>query len=128
MAVRRFRFDYEERWPSRFEDEVFEGNCMQGNYSVSELRSAKELFEEGQHMHHCVATYTEAASTGAVSIWSLRLSRDTREVGRVTIRVALPTRDVVEARRFGNQRVQPHELEIIQGWAKRRGISMPNSL
>jgi hypothetical protein len=128
MAVRRFRFGYEECWPSRFEDRAFEGNGEHGEYSVRELRSAKELFEEGQHMHHCVATYTEAASRGEVSIWSLRLTRDTREVGRVTIRVALPSREVVEARRFANQKIQPHELELVQAWAKRRGVTMPQSL
>jgi hypothetical protein len=124
MAARRFRFRYDERWPSRFEDEPFEGRCEQGEYSVTELRSARELFEEGQRMHHCVATYTEPASAGVVSIWSLRLSRDAHEVGQVTLRVALSSREFVEARRFANRRIEPHELEIVQRWAKQSGLGV----
>ena len=120
-----FRFAYDERWPSRHETSDFEGTCEQGDYTLLELRSVRDLFEEGQHMHHCVATY---ASTGVASIWSLRLRHEGREVGRVTIRVALPGREVVEARRFANQKIQPYELQILQRWATKAGLTVSKGL
>jgi hypothetical protein len=95
---------------------------------VTELRSAKELFEEGQRMHHCVATYTASAGSGTVSIWSLRLKREQREIGRVTVRVAVASREIVEARRFANQKIEPHELRILQRWAAKSGLTLPHSL
>jgi hypothetical protein len=119
-----FPFAYDQRWPPCFESADFEGTCEQGAYTLTELRSAKELFEEGQHMHHCVATYTRLASTGGASIWSLRLQREGRQVGRVTIRVALPSREIVEARRFANQKIHPYELEILHRWAAKSGFTV----
>jgi hypothetical protein len=128
MASRTFRFAFDERWPSQLTHAELEGDSEHGKYVVTELRSAKELFEEGRHMHHCVATYTASAGSGTVSIWSLRLKREQREVGRVTIRVTLSSREIVEARRFANQKIQPHELRILQRWAAKSGLTLPQSL
>jgi hypothetical protein len=128
LAARTFRFAFDERWPSQLTDAELEGDCEHGAFVVTELRSAKELFEEGQRMHHCVATYTASAGSGTVSIWSLRLKREQREIGRVTIRVAVASREIVEARRFANQKIQPHEQRVLQRWAAKSGLTLPQSL
>jgi hypothetical protein len=120
--------DPNERWASRIGAPAFEGTWEQGEYVIAELRSFQELFEEGQRMHHCVASYAQAAARGHVSLWCLRLQHQGREVGRVTIRVTLPQRQIVEARRFANARIQPHELDILTRWAARSGLSVAPGL
>ena len=48
--------------------------------------------------------------------------------GRVTVRVAVDSRQVVEARRFANARIEAHELAILQRWAAQRGLSVASGL
>jgi hypothetical protein len=118
----------DERWASRIGPSPFEGRWEQGRYVVTELRSFADLYEEGRRMHHCVATYALAAARGTVSIWSLRLGAEEREVGRVTIRVTVHKREVVEARRFANARIEAHERAILERWAAQRGLSVAAGL
>lgn len=119
----KFGPQFEERWGSSLPDQSFSGSGEQGDYALSELRSPREVFEEGQVMHHCVFIYVQAARAGAMSLWSLRLSRAGREVGRVTLRVITKDRAVVEARRRCNESIAPHERELLQTWASSRGLS-----
>jgi hypothetical protein len=115
---------FDEHWPSRLPADSFEGASEHGNYVIRELRSFRELFEEGQLMQHCVFTYAAAARAGTASIWSLRFTRAGRELGRVTIRVTPGERALVEARRRCNQAIQPHERELLQSWASSQGLSV----
>jgi hypothetical protein len=116
--------DFDRRWASslpamRLEEGIEDAQC-----TILELRSFRELFEEGQAMRHCVFNYARAARAGTVSIWSIRMFRDGHETGRVTLRVAPTERAVVEARRRCNQIIEPHERELVRRWADRRGLSL----
>jgi PcfJ-like protein len=102
----------------------FAGSSEQGDYTIRELLSFRELFEEGQLMQHCVFTYAAAARAGSASIWSLRLTHAGREVSRVTVRVAPSERALVEARRRCNHAIQPNERELLQRWANSQGLSV----
>lgn len=115
---------FDERWDSRVPAPPFEGSSEHGDYTLSELRSLRELFEEGQRMQHCVFTYGAAARAGTASIWSLRLTHAGREISRVTVRIAPTERALVEARRRCNHAIQPHERELLQSWAKSQGLSL----
>lgn len=116
--------EFDQRWAPSLAETRFEGSFEHGDYALIELRSFRELFEEGQVMHHCVFSYAQAARSGTVSIWSLRVTRAGREVGRVTVRVAANERAVVEARRHCNQSIHPHERELLRSWASSHGLSL----
>jgi hypothetical protein len=115
---------FDEPWAASLPAAPFTGSSDGGEYALHELRSLREIFEEGQSMHHRVFTYAQAARAGTVSIWSLRLARAGREVGRVTLRVVASERAVVEARRRCNQAIFPQERELIRSWASRQGLSL----
>jgi hypothetical protein len=119
---------FEQRWAPSQLATGFEGSLEQGDYTLCELRSFRELFEEGQVMHHCVFSYASVAQAGTVSIWSLRITQARREVGRVTVRVVAGERAVVEARRRHNQGIQPHEREVLRSWASRHGLSLASGV
>lgn len=116
------RFD--ERWPSPLPLAPLEGSTEHGAFSIRELRSLRELFEEGQVMQHCVFTYGHAARSGAASIWSLRITQGGQEIDRVTVRIAASERAVVEARRHHNHDIRPEERELLRRWASRQGLSL----
>jgi hypothetical protein len=116
--------EFDQRWAASLPNAQLEGSCEHGDYTISELRSFRELFEEGQVMHHCVFTYAHAARAGTVSIWSLRITRGGHEAGRVTVRVTASERAVVEARRRCNYAIQPHERELLRRWADSHGLSL----
>jgi hypothetical protein len=89
----------------------------EGVWRVRELLSAAELVEEGVRMRHCVATYVERCMRGEASIWSLELVRNPRETQRVTLRVCVAERTVVEAKRFANAPIDAAERRMIEEWA-----------
>jgi PcfJ-like protein len=120
----QFGPQFYERWASRLPCVALEGRCEEGDYALTELRSFHELFEEGQLMHHCVFSYAHAARAGAVSIWSLRLTRAGREVSRVTVRVMTKERVLAEARRRFNAAIEPHERRLLHTWASRQGLEV----
>jgi hypothetical protein len=115
-------------WASRLRAEALSGDSERGDYALAELRSPRELFDEGRRMHHCVASYSRSCAAGAMSIWSLRFSQLGRESGRVTIRVATAERRVVEARRFANAKIDALELSVIESWASANGLSVVDGL
>lgn len=119
---------FDERWRASLPQTRASGSCEQGEFIINELRTYRELFEEGQAMRHCVFTYAAAARAGSISIWSLRITRAGVNVGRVTVRVAASERAVVEARGYCNQNIQPHERELLRSWALSQGLSLATSV
>ncbi|HYQ04412.1 MAG TPA: PcfJ domain-containing protein [Polyangiaceae bacterium] len=127
-AARRTGVAFAVAWTSRLRAESLLRPCEHGDFSLAELCSARELFDEGSRMHHCVASYTRSCADGAMSIWSLRFRQNGTESGRVTIRVAVSERRVVEARRFANARIDARDLRIITDWARANGLSVVDGL
>lgn len=115
---------FDQRWPSSSSTPSLSGSCEHGDYTMSELRSLRELFEEGQVMQHCVFTYAHAARNGTAAIWSLRLTRAGQEMGRVTVRVTPGDKAVVEARRRCNQGIHGYERELLRHWSASLGWSL----
>jgi len=120
----RYGAEFDQRWASASSGAPFSGSSEHGDYTMLELGSLRELFEEGQLMQHCVFTYAQAARTGAMSIWSLRISRSGQEIGRVTVRVVPAERALVEARRRCNLGIHAHERDLLRTWASARGLSL----
>lgn len=81
-------------------------------WSVLELTSGAELYEEGNAMRHCVAGYSNSCKEGKTAIFSLSTS------GRkqLTIEVSLPNRRVVQARGVCNRPATEKEMKIVGQW------------
>jgi hypothetical protein len=86
-------------------------------WTISELCSSQALWSEGQALQHCIRVYADACRHRRSSIWSLQV--ETRHGRRrvATIRVRLPARRIVEARRKLNRWPSQTERAIIARWA-----------
>ena len=84
-------------------------------FRIVQLKNSWDLFEEGQILKHCVASYTHLCRKGSVSIWSLRVWEDQLFKPLVTIELN-PQNQIVQAR--GKYNAMPSDLEhkIIQKW------------
>lgn len=86
----------------------------EGGWSVLPILRRRDLWEEGDEMHHCVAMYTNLVRKRKVAVYSLR-----REGSRVaTIEVALGAGAVVQAKRFGNAPLYEEAVDVLRTWAE----------
>lgn len=69
-------------------------------WTITELLSRKEIFDEGKAMKHCVRSYVQSSTKGIKSVWSVqREDTETHHRKRVlTIAVKNDVRKVVQAR------------------------------
>ncbi|HVR20269.1 MAG TPA: PcfJ domain-containing protein [Polyangiaceae bacterium] len=93
-------------------------------WELAELRSFEELYDEGRRQHHCVASYVGSCVSGWTSIWSLRILRFGSETRRVTIRVDVSRRAVVEARTLANAAIRSGELGFVRRWAEKSRLGV----
>jgi len=88
-----------------------------------ELCSTKDLHAEGKAMHHCVGSYSHRASTGHISIWSLRYEGERR----LTIEVT-SDRTINQARGPCNAKPSRSEREQLHRWAGQAGLKLSTYL
>lgn len=86
-------------------------------YSIQEVTNSKELFEEGQEMHHCVSAYLSRCISGYCSIWSLSLND--LFVGKYkVITIEVDEYDcIVQARGVYNRMPDREEVAMLKDWA-----------
>lgn len=94
------------------------------HWRIVELLTAKDLFDEGAAMHHCVGTYDYSCSSGAVSIWSLRCEDAKGDWRILTIEVQNKTRRIVQARGIYNRFTDDDALRILKDWAARARLDL----
>lgn len=90
-------------------------------WSVRQVKTGRELAEEGNRMHHCVYTYKQRCMSGACSIWSVR-KRAYAGVERVLTLEMNASDEVVQIRGYANRAVRPDEASILRRWAQAHGI------
>lgn len=90
-------------------------------YAVVQLRTAADLVAETRTMRHCVASYAGKCIAGQASIWSLRHRAAGRTELMLTIELDRLHR-AVQVRGFANRLPRDDEREILERWAKARGI------
>jgi hypothetical protein len=88
-------------------------------WDVSALRSGEALTDEGAALRHCVATYTERARIGAISLWSVR-----RDGARALTLEVTREGAVVQARGASNRLPTPDEWGAVTVWAAREGVTL----
>jgi hypothetical protein len=74
-------------------------------------------------MRHCVSTYAGKCIAGHASIWSLRRCTKAGIDRLLTIEVD-PQRRAVQVRGFANRLAHADERNVLERWAKARGITL----
>lgn len=91
---------------------------------IEEIRTAKELGEEGREMKHCVGSYAWRCADGSVSILSLRkVEKHGLKKSLVTIELN-SSGTVVQARGKCNRKPDSSEMSFISAWANERGFKL----
>ncbi len=91
-------------------------------WCIREIRNARELFEEGKAMRHCVMSYADWCVSGVRSIWSMAWVNDTGEARRcLTIELSREGR-IEQIRGLANRRPTTSELLVVQKWADKTGL------
>lgn len=93
-------------------------------WAIVELLTSDELEEEGEALHHCVATYASQIISERAAIFSLR--RRVQGVLRplLTIEVWRAERQVVQVRGLQNRPPDEAEGKLIQRWLTAAGLGV----
>jgi hypothetical protein len=92
-------------------------------FVVRQLKQAEDLVMESRAMRHCVSTYAGKCIAGHASIWSLRRCTKDRIDRLLTIEVDKQGR-AVQVRGVANRLAHADERNVLERWAKARGISL----
>jgi hypothetical protein len=93
-------------------------------FIVRQLNLAEDLVMESRAMRHCVSSYADKCISGYASIWSLRRCTKDRIDRLLTIEVDRQDR-AVQVRGLANRLAHPHERQVLERWARARGIALP---
>jgi hypothetical protein len=94
-------------------------------WTVMELLSRRELFEEGRAMRHCVASYDNSCAFGGTSIWSLGVERIAgRRKRAVTIEVTNRSKVICQARGKANRLPGEKEMGLLRRWAAQEELAL----
>jgi hypothetical protein len=100
-----------------------EAKARRERFVVRQLKHAEDLVMESRAMRHCVSTYAGKCIAGQASIWSLRLCTKDRIDRLLTIEVDKQDR-AVQVRGVANRLAHPQERQVLDRWAKARGITL----
>jgi hypothetical protein len=91
-------------------------------WTMRELTSGRELYEEGSAMSHCVASYALRCRGGASAIFSLRCNGERR----LTLELDPQTRRIVQARGPHNRHPTEEEQQQIEAWQRMKLAELTN--
>ena len=93
------------------------------HWTIKEVLTRRDLFDEGRAMRHCVASYEHSCVSGRSAIWSMGLERnDGRRKPVLTVEVAVGRKLICQVRGKANRLPTEKELEILadgrpgKGW------------
>lgn len=94
----------------------------QVRWSLREIVTSGELFDEGRRMRHCVASYLASCSAGHVSIWSLKRQGHLAAEPTRSLTVSVMSGKVSEARGLANRLPTEQEWSVLRRWMRREGL------
>ena len=124
-----YRKSPELRWPKtgigglRF-IEPQENQWSMRCWTIRELGDSRELIDEGNELHHCVATYAEPCAKRTTSIWSLRCHGSLESHRVLTIEVLPTTRMIITAQGKCNSEPKPDARSVMEMWAAQQGLEI----
>jgi hypothetical protein len=86
------------------------------------LLTTRELFLEGEDLHHCVYNYSNSCIYNNRYIFSLRILNDKEEKKLITLEVL--NRNIIQAKGLHNRLINKIEFEIIENWAKEKALTL----
>lgn len=94
-------------------------------WTIQELLSSVELIQEGERLHHCVASYADYCFSGETSIWSVQkqAQKDVAE-NRLTIEVDNKSKEVVQLRGKYNRYPEKDEIAIVRRWIAQENLKL----
>ena len=95
-------------------------------WMVTELKTAKELLNEGRKMHNCVSFYSHACASGNCSIFTVEcVYSEGRDIEKTaTLEVKLANRALVQAKGKCNTAITSRTKNVITRWAMANMISV----
>lgn len=126
-GLRRIKVMGSEQWGGIYiPDEEFDmSDAIYGqvNWKMHQIKTAKELAEEGNRQRHCVFSYKSRCISGYISIWTL-MRKDTRglHISKVTIELSNDG-NIIQARGLANRVPRADERNAINRWCRRNGLS-----
>ncbi len=93
-------------------------------WTITELRTGRDLFLESQAMRHCVYMYLDDCVRRRSSIWSLQVENKEGRRRVLTIEVDPGKQSICQVRGRSNRLAQPHERQLIERWAAQEGIAI----
>lgn len=96
-----------------------------------QIKSAKELQEEGNAQRHCVLSYKRNCISGQCSIWSVKWGMSIDNFKQAKRKLTIEVRNdgtIVQARGLANRGMKSDEKAIVARWAKENGLYMNNWL
>jgi hypothetical protein len=96
-------------------------------YLITELINSKELRNEGNAMHHCVASYAHSCVSGRTSIWSLKRYDTLGNIDRLlTLEISNTQRMITQARGKYNKLPTERDMNLLVRWGLKGGPSLSN--
>jgi hypothetical protein len=92
-------------------------------WTVTQLKTGKELAAEGSRMRHCVYSYKQECMRGHASIWSLRATNASGTKRVLTMEMTVAN-DVIQVRGLANRRASAAELSILRRWSIATGVTI----
>lgn len=91
-------------------------------YSIRQLNKQSQLFEEGNAMNHCVASYIGKCVAGSSSIWTLE-AYPTRMAPKKQLTIELnSSKTIVQARGKCNRLPTREETALLRIWMGQSGL------
>jgi hypothetical protein len=95
-------------------------------WTIRELTNSNQLIEEGQNLHHCVATYAKKCAKQLTSIWSMQCHGSLESHHVLTIQVDASQRRIVRALGKCNSPPKSDARQIMEMWAQQEGLTIAN--
>lgn len=90
-------------------------------WTVTQIKTGRELAEAGNRMRHCVYSYKCQCMRGQSSIWSVKACTWAGKTRALTIELNA-RHEIVQVRGYANRPPKPDELKIVRRWATAKGI------
>jgi hypothetical protein len=119
MSIKYTKWDGIEVGDSKFERGLGKKKV---HYHFHQIKTGKELAEEGNKQHHCVSSYGSQCASGKCSIWSMTQQDAFGSYMRaLTIEVS-SDKTIVQARGYANRLPKPDEMSMLREWAAKAGF------
>ena len=95
-------------------------------WTITELRSAQDLLNEGRKMKNCVSSYAYKCASGDTAIFTIeRIYLANQIIDKAaTVEVHIANREVVQAKGKCNTAITPKTMNVLTRWAQANRLTV----